>query len=917
MEQRQWLQTYTGHSEYVYSTAFSRDSQLIASLACARATDESSCPNTEVHIWEALTGELKQRIRAGIPSEPYSIEFSPTDNSLAVGYQNGMIVLWGDWTTPAISQTLTGPGGHSAWVNSLAFSPDGQTLASSSDDQTIQFWNVETGRPQLDPSLRAHTDWVWSVAFSPNGQAMASGGEDQSVVLWNLEGNRLDAERLPGHNGPITGLVVEGAVGGQPRLLSAASDGLRLWDLNAQPATFDTFQATVPVNVPFDGKSLVFTPDGRQIVAGGQDGAINVWDAETLRSVGDPIIAHSGTVWALAFSPDGVTLASGSDGDNEVHLWDFATRTPITPLVGDATGIYSLAFSPDGKVIAGGTLDARIFIWEVQSRRLLQTLPAGVGYVASLSFSPDGRWLAAGGDPISGASENLYLWHTEGYRRHGTLTGHPGWVGAVAFHPDASNPLFVSGGDDGTIRLWDPATLRLRGQLNVESGSAVRSLAFSPDGARLISGTFDGSIQVWDVASRSLLSVLAGHDNIVWAVDFRPDGQALASVSADQTIRVWDPASSTEIGILESVQNQGVHQIAELALSEDGSRLATSGAEGALVMWDLREDSLPRQVLGYSETNAASLAFTQDGQSLTALYGAFDDTIQTFRASEVQIWDLTGSAPVSRTLSVGAITITAQSLAVHPFTGLMAVGLDDGSIAHIELSAGEVVTIERTIHQNAVTALTYSPDGIWLASGDASGEVIVQNTETGVRRPLSGHTTEVHSLAFGRFGGAWVLASSSASHIAMWDVLKRQLIAEFPYERVEHLAFTPNGETLLAGDADGSISMLSVGLEASEARACSLSGRNLTWQEWKSYISESGRPYPVVCSQNPVDYANLALGALADARTDARLGNRDQARAGLSLAVENAQKVEVISFELARSVCVGVGPDFKDVVRPV
>ncbi|MGQ0600595.1 MAG: WD40 repeat domain-containing protein, partial [Anaerolineales bacterium] len=343
----------------------------------------------------------------------------------------------------------------------------------------------------------------------------------------------------------------------------------------------------------------------------------------------------------------------------------------------------------------------------------------------------------------------------------------------------------------------------------------------------------------------------------------------------------------------------------------------TSGAEGALVMWDLREDSLPRQVLGYSETNAASLAFTPDGQSLAALYGAFDDTIQTFRASEMQIWDLSGSAPVSRTLSVGAITITAQSLAMHPRTGVMAVGLGDGSIAQIELAAGEVVTKSQNIHQNAVTALTYSPDGIWLASGDASGEVIVQNTVTDVRRPLRSHTTEVRGLAFGRFGGAWALASSNESHIALWDVLKGQLIAEFPYQRVEHLVFTPDGETLIAGDADGGISILSVGVEVSKVRACSLSGRNLAWQEWKTYISGSGRPYPVVCSQNPVDYTDLALGALADARTDARLGNWDQARIGLILAVGYAQKVKVGNFELARSMCVEAWPDFENLVQPI
>jgi tetratricopeptide (TPR) repeat protein len=333
-------------------------------------------------------------------------------------------------------------------------------------------------------------------------------------------------------------------------------------------------------------------------------------------------------------------------------------------------------------------------------------------------------------------------------------------------------------------------------------------------------------------------------------------------------------------------------------------------------MWDVREDTLPDQVLGYVTQTVSSLAFTPDGQRLAALYFTFDDDGDR-NSNRVQIWDLSETTPVSRTVSLEAITITAQSLAVHPKTGLIALGLDDGSMAYLDLTTAEAVTSAEEIHQNPLSALAYSPDGIWLASGDVSGEVIIQNTETKDRDPLRSHTTEVRALAFGRFSNTWVLAASSESHIALWDVANAQLIAELPYSRVEHLAFTPDGETLIAGDDDGRVSLLSVGVEASKARACSLSGRNLTWQEWKTYISESGRAYPIVCPQNPVDYADLALGALAEARTNQRLGNREQARAELNLAIEYAQKVTGAGFELARSVCIEAAPEFADLAQPI
>jgi WD40 repeat protein/serine/threonine protein kinase len=276
--------------------------------------------------------------------------------------------------------------GHTGPVWSVAFSPDGKTLATGSDDATLRFWDAATGR-ETD-SLPGHNSPVLLVAFAHSGKFLLSSGGDSVLRLWDAVTHQEQAA-LPHHGGNVRRAPI--SPDDRTVAVGSSTQGVELWDLKARSIrrTLAGGHGTI---LP-----IAFAPNGRTLATGDTSGLIRFWDPAT----GDEQASFRGDplgLRALAFAPDGATLASAGTGDRDVKLWDVAARQTLATLTGYENDVLNLAFSPDGRRLATGSRDGKVKIWDVPSARLLVTLAAHRSSVWSVAFSPDGRTLATAGE---------------------------------------------------------------------------------------------------------------------------------------------------------------------------------------------------------------------------------------------------------------------------------------------------------------------------------------------------------------------------------------------------------------------------------------------------------------------------------------------------------------------------------------
>jgi len=262
---------------------------------------------------------------------------------------------------------------HTEEAASVAFSPDGKTLASACFDGTIKLWDVATCKEQA--ALKGHTEAILSMAFSPDGKTLASGSDDKTVNLWDVTTGKVRAT-LKGHTEAVISVAFNPD---SSSLASASSDKtIILWDVTSGKAR-TTLKGHVGVVW-----TVAFSPDGKTLASGSEDKTIKLWDMTT-GNERVTLQGHMDVVWSVAFSPDGKTLASAGK-DMNVRLWDVATGRERVSLKGGGP----VAFSPDGKMLVSGT-----DLWEVATRKSRDTLRVHNEEIISMAFSPDGKMLAS------------------------------------------------------------------------------------------------------------------------------------------------------------------------------------------------------------------------------------------------------------------------------------------------------------------------------------------------------------------------------------------------------------------------------------------------------------------------------------------------------------------------------------------
>ena len=273
--------------------------------------------------------------------------------------------------------------GHTAAVVSIAFSPDGKTIASGSWDSTIRLWDVATSRHLH--TLIGHTSDIQSVSFSHDGQTLASGSSDKTIRLWDVATSR-HLHTLIGHTSDIQS--VSFSPDGQTIASGGGWDTIRLWDAKTGAHKRTHTGHTSWVN------SVSFSPDGLMLASGSWDTTIRLWDSKTGTHI-RTLTGHTvGGVWCVVFSPDGQTIASGEAGT--IRLWDAKTGAPKRTLAGHTHMVNSVSFNSDGQTLASGSADSTIRLWDVRTGAHKRTLTGHRLGVISVSFNPDGRTLASG-----------------------------------------------------------------------------------------------------------------------------------------------------------------------------------------------------------------------------------------------------------------------------------------------------------------------------------------------------------------------------------------------------------------------------------------------------------------------------------------------------------------------------------------
>jgi WD40 repeat protein/serine/threonine protein kinase len=281
---------------------------------------------------------------------------------------------------------------HRDWIHAVAFSPDGKTLATGGNDQTVKLWSAADGREIV--SFQGHSQWVLALAFSPDGGQLVTASNDKTVRLWDV-GSGKEVQAMAGH---------------------------RPWAC-----------------------AVAFSPDGKTIASGGGDHSIKLWEAASGRVIRD-VAAHSLPVWSLSYSSDGSLLASAS-GDRTIKLWDIQGGFEVRCLKGHLGPVMAVAFSPDGKTLVSGSQDQTVRLWEAATGREIRSFAGHRHSVSTVVFSPGGKYLAS-----AGADQTIRLWDVETGKEIKSLIGHRGSIFSVAFSPDGKR--LASGSEDSTLRIW-------------------------------------------------------------------------------------------------------------------------------------------------------------------------------------------------------------------------------------------------------------------------------------------------------------------------------------------------------------------------------------------------------------------------------------------------------------------------------
>ncbi|MFE6924899.1 TIR domain-containing protein [Nocardia sp. NPDC057663] len=590
--------------DYAATVEYMRSTKPDLGIAFSPAGDRILTSGIEMRLWDAATGARIDRDFASQSPQSRAVYavFSPDGRRIAAGTVDGAVRIWDAETGRAETTPLTG---FQRAASSVAFSPDGRLVVAAGPDGTIRWGDVAGGRAEV---FTGHDGPVHSVAFSPDGRHIVSGGEDTTVRIWNVESPSDPPEILRQHHYPV--------------------------------------------------RTVAWSPDGRRIASGSSGAAkaaevtpelgtpLLLWDADTRRPVGNPLVGHEGVVNSVAFSPDSTRLVSAAS-DNTIRLWNAATGSAEgTPLTGHAGSVMGIVFSPDGHRLASTAWDGTLRVWNVgRSGSLGAPWPSDpgspkAGYGPVLTFEADGRRL------VKQDKENASVWLMDSRTGRSTaLVDYPDGSGARAAMSEDGSRVAVAG-PDKTVTFYDTETGKQVGRPLTGFGEPVGALEFGARGTRLATVTAGTVVQLWNIETGAPVGGPFEGLPEVDGIKLSSDGRYLAAVG-DKTVRLWDTETGTPIGDPMIGQTAG---FSGLEFDTAGTRLLTHS--DSVRLWDVRTGALVKEIRA---TGIWSVAMAPDG----SMFVTGEET--TLRRWDMRTGEQIGPPMEGHTAMVRSVAISADS----------------------------------------------------------------------------------------------------------------------------------------------------------------------------------------------------------------------------------------------------------------
>ncbi len=745
----------------------------------------------KARVWDVATGKMQIEIPYG-GLYVHAVAFSPDGQWIATGGNDktGYVRLW-NAKTGALVRTFKG---HSDDVLSVVFSKNGDRLLTSSYDKTARLWNVETG-DEIRRYL-GHNWWVWSAAFSPDETRIVTTSQDGTAIVWNTATGE-QGPPFSGHVGPVYAAAF--SPDGQSVVSGGYDNRLLIW----KPADVKPFDyvsvASGGVSPPPAFRSLeghtapirtvAFSPNGKMVLSAGHDNSIKLWDISNGHLI-KSLRGHAGWVRSAAFSPDGHWVLSGSH-DSQAKLWNISGYEEIRVfqgriLQGHADAVLSAAFSSDGARIVTASRDRTAKSWNVATGKSLRDFDEGHDYLASTAiFFPDGKRL------LTAAADNTArIWDvttgTQAFRLDRTGRGS---VASVSH----DGKWVVTSSDEKTARVWNSETGELA-RSTKPLNSEVSAVAFSADDQTFVTGDTSGECMLWNAKTCEEVKNLKTHTGKITAIAFAPGDKRVLTASTDHTVGQWDLTTGEEP--TELVLKPG-DSIAALAVIPGTRQALLLGDAHKVELWDL-DRAQPIKTLD-ERGKPSQLAVSTDGR-----FALWADN----EARTVRVWNLRDGrevhAPADKEGKAPFLTLQngqVWSAAFSPDNGnLVTVGGNGARIWDLTTGAERMALTPHGV----VASANFSKDGKRIVTGSWDNSAKIWNAQSGVAElKLLGHAGYVNSACFSP-DGAYVLTASDDRTAKLWDAKSGVCVRTFAghQDRVAAAVFSSDGKLILTGSGD-------------------------------------------------------------------------------------------------------------------